>query len=641
MSIFGKSDDRSKHAAEPAVAPNARVEPPLTMRQRASRGDSLGGPLSRIDQAAEAGHIAYPEIKPPAATPHAPPKDAEADNDHKQMRLGDRLVEMGLISRDQLEVALHERRQSDRFLGEVFVDLGFITQSALSAVLAESAGLEQFDPATAVFDADLVDQVPKEIATKYGVLPVSMDGDVLQVAMADPHNVLALDQLRRCFPRDIEIQPLLSSTSDLAEALDRLYGYEMSVDGILREIETGEIDMRRLATEDGYINPTVRLVSAIIMDAVKVGASDIHFEPEGVFVRLRYRIDGALTQMRTFHKDYWPAVSVRIKIIAGMNIADTRNPQDGRMSIMAAGREVDFRVASHPTVHGENIVVRVLDKHKSLKPLEELGFSTHNTEVLETLLKRPEGIAVITGPTGSGKTTTLYAMLQKINSVELNVMTLEDPVEYELPLIRQSQIREATGMTFGEGVRSILRQDPDIVFIGEVRDEDTAAMALRAAMAGHQVYTTLHTNDALGTIPRLLDLGLHPSLLSGHVICVLAQRLVRRLCDRCKCPGPATAAQVRILGADADRPPVVWRAVGCSNCGNKGYRGRIAVAEVLGFNAEMDELVAKAASRAELFGCALRHGFKTMADDGIAKVLEGFTSVDELVRHVDMTDRLL
>ena len=279
---------------------------------------------------------------------------------------------------------------------------GFITQSALSAVLAESAGVEQFDPVTTMCDVALIEQVPKEIASTYSVLPVSLEGDILQVAMSDPYNVLALDQLRRCFRRDIEVRPLLTSKSDLTEAIDRAYGYEMSIDGILREIETGVVDIRTLTTEDGYVNPTVRLVNAIIMDSVKVGASDIHFEPEGVFVRLRYRIDGALTQIRTFHKDYWPAVSVRIKIICGMNITDTRNPQDGRMSIMVGGREVDFRVASHPTVHGENIVVRVLDKHKSLKPLEELGFSVHNTQIIDLLLKRPESIVVVTGPTGSG-----------------------------------------------------------------------------------------------------------------------------------------------------------------------------------------------------------------------------------------------
>jgi len=385
----------------------------------------------------------------------------------------------------------------------------------------------------------------------------------------------------------------------------------------------------------------VRLVNAIIMDAVKVGASDLHFEPEGQFVRLRYRVDGVLQQIRAFHKDYWPAISVRIKIVSGMNIADTRNPQDGRMGLNVAGREVDFRVASHPTVHGENIVIRVLDKQKSLKPLDELGFSEHNVKVMNTLLKRPEGIIVITGPTGSGKTTTLYAMLGSINNIGVNIMTLEDPVEYELPLIRQSSIREAGGMGFSDGVRSILRQDPDIVFIGEVRDMDTATMALRAAMTGHQVYTTLHTNDALGAVPRLIDLGLSQSMLAGHIIGILAQRLIRRLCPHCKKARQATEDECKILGVDGDDAPQIYDPVGCHMCNNPGYRGRVATIEILAFNEKLDELISRDASRYELKEAAIASGFKTMSDDGVGKVLAGETSIEELVGHIDMTDRML
>ncbi len=647
---------RSGSPSDTGVASDAAPKPSFDIRVDGNETVAAANDVAKTDQASEAPPDSddTPPVPEMPAIPPMPdmaqmleepaqptrPPGAPATRQVKQVRLGERLRELGLISQDQLDVAMRERMRGDKLLGEVFVELGFITQSALSAVLAESTGLDQFDPATAMFDADLIKQVPKEIASKHAVLPVALVDDVLQAAMSDPYDVLALDQLRRCFPRDIEILPLLTSEQDLVEAIDRLYGYEMSIDGILREIETGVVDIQALTTEDGYVNPTVRLVSAIIMDSVKVGASDMHFEPEGVFVRLRYRVDGILTQVRTFHKDYWPAISVRIKIISGMNIADTRNPQDGRMSIQVGGREVDFRVASHPTVHGENIVIRVLDKHKSLKPLEELGFSQHNTRVMGTLLKRPEGIIVITGPTGSGKTTTLYAMLEKINSVEVNIMTLEDPVEYELPLIRQSHIREAAGMSFGEGVRSILRQDPDIVFIGEVRDEDTATMALRAAMTGHQVYTTLHTNDALGAIPRLVDLKLNPSMLAGHVIGILAQRLVRRLCDACKEARPASEDECQALGVDPADAPEVWHPIGCEACDNRGYRGRVAAVEILGFNDEMDELVAKQASRVELLSCARKHGFKTMGDDGVAKVLAGETSIAELVRHINMTDRL-
>ena len=548
---------------------------------------------------------------------------------------------MGLLSQDQLDVALHEQRRGERMLGEVLVDFGFLTQSALSAVLADSAGLDQFDPSSAMFDPDLINQVPKEIAQRHMVLPVTLEGDVLHVAMADPYDVLALDQIRRCFPRDLEVKSMLTSEGDISDAIDRLYGYEMSINGILHEIETGVVDIQALSTEDGYVNPTVRLVNAIIMDAVKVGASDLHFEPEGQFVRLRYRVDGVLQQIRTFHRDYWAAISVRIKIVSGMNIADTRNPQDGRMSLFVGGREVDFRVASHPTVYGENIVIRVLDKHKSLKPLDQLGFSEHNLKVMNTLVKRPEGVIVITGPTGSGKTTTLYAMLGSINSIGVNIMTLEDPVEYELPLIRQSHIREAGGMGFSEGVRSILRQDPDIVFIGEVRDKDTATMALRAAMTGHQVYTTLHTNDALGGIPRLVDFDLNPSMLAGHIIGILAQRLVRKLCDHCKVEREATEEECGLLGVDPKEAPKVYDPVGCQMCGNKGYRGRVAAIEILAFNETLDELITHNATRKELREAAKETGFRSMADDGILKVLEGQTSIAEMVKHINMTDRML
>ena len=640
--VPGSTPSRNAPLAPPPAAAPRREQPAASHAAPISETATI--PPSPGAYTPTAAEVAAMQIEPTTAAvrENADGDDAGMQSKRQpQMRLGDHLVHMGLISQDQLDVALYERKRGDKMLGEVLTEMGFITQSALSAVLAESAGLEQFDPSTAMFDPELITRVPKDIASRYKVIPVTMDGDVLQVAMSDPYDVLALDQLRRCFRRDIEVQPLLTSEGDISDAVDRLYGYEMSIDGILREIETGVVDIQALTTQDGYINPTVRLVNAIIMDAVKVGASDLHFEPEGQFVRLRYRIDGVLTQIRTFHKDYWPAISVRIKIISGMNIADTRNPQDGRLSLYVGGREVDFRVASHPTIHGENIVIRVLDKSKSLKPLEGLGFSDHNVKVMNTLLKRPEGIIVITGPTGSGKTTTLYAMLGKINSVRVNIMTLEDPVEYELPLIRQSHIREAGGMTFGEGVRSILRQDPDIVFIGEVRDADTATMALRAAMTGHQVYTTLHTNDALGALPRLVDLGLNASMLSGHIIGILAQRLVRKLCDHCKAARPATEEECRILGQDPSQPPEIYHAVGCHMCNNKGYRGRIAAVEILPFNDEMDEMVSRNASRAELRECAGRFGFRNMADDGVGKVLSGQTSVEELIGHIDMTDRML
>jgi len=587
--------------------------------------------------AAPAAPPPVPTSAPTAATPSVP----APSNGASMARIGDKLVELGLISKDQLQVALYEKKRSNKLMGNLLVELGFITESALSAVLAESSGFERFDPKSTVVDPALIKQLPKEMAQRCRVLPVSLDGESLRLAMADIYDVLAIDQARRYLPQGVEIIPLVCSESELASAIDQYYGYEFSIDGILRELETGNHDLSSAALSgDGYVHPLVRLVNAVLFDAVKAGASDIHFEPEGSFLRLRYRIDGVLTQIRTVHKDHWAAISHRLKIIAGMNIADKLNPQDGRFSLTVGQRHVDFRVSALPTVHGENLVVRILDRSGSLLAVDQLGFSAGNRALLERLLKRPEGIILATGPTGSGKTTTLYAVLTYINSLERNIMTLEDPVEYALPLIRQAQVREGTSLTFAEGVRALLRQDPDVIFIGEVRDQATASMALRAAMTGHQVYSTLHANDAAGALPRLHDLGLHHGLLAGNVIGIIAQRLVRRLCTACSTQRSATAEECRIFGVDPGRPPQIGQAVGCPACRHTGYKGRIAVQEILPMNPELDEMVIKGASLTHLRKAARDYGFIPMAEDGIAKVLSGVISLESLMRSVDVTERL-
>ncbi len=556
-------------------------------------------------------------------------------------RIGDRLVSKGLISADQLDVALLEQKRRGKMLGEVLVDLGFITENALASMLAEASGLERFELSSAMLDVEMVRIIPREVAERHKVLVIGMTATEAQIAMADIYNVLALDRIRRFFDRGVELVPVVASETDVMEAIDRYYGYEMSIDGLLREIEDGDAGRStNTLAEEGFVNPTVRLVNAILMDAIKLGASDLHFEPENLFVRLRYRIDGVMTQIRTFHKDYWPSICVRLKILSGMNIAETRNPQDGRFSMNVGAREVDFRVASHPTVHGENLVIRVLDKAKSLVPLDALGYSAAQVALLKKLLMRPEGIIIVTGPTGSGKTTTLYSMLGYLNSMDVNIMTLEEPVEYQLPLLRQADVREGIGMGFAEGVRSILRQDPDIVFVGEVRDHPTAAMALRAAMTGHQVFTTLHTGDAVGAISRLVDLGLPPAMLAGNIIGILAQRLVRRLCTQCKQPETARPEACRILGADPANPPTIYAAKGCPACRNTGYRGRTAIAEILPMSNELDELVADNATRGRVLRSARDSGFQVMADDGVAKVLAGETSIEELISTVNLIDRL-
>jgi general secretion pathway protein E/type IV pilus assembly protein PilB len=616
---------------KPAGGPAASAPPPPPPQQP----DPFSTP--------RAAATPSPPEPPPAS---APPADAQDRADaapaeaRKPVRIGEKLIALGMISADQLQIALQEQKSTKKLLGAILVDMGFLTESALGEVLAESSGAQKFDPKSTMLDQNLTKQVPKEVAIRHKVIPVSYDGATVQLAMADVYNVLAVDQVRRHFPRGTKIVPLFCTDTEISELIDQYYDYEMSIDGILREIETGIRENNKLdGRQEGYVNPTVRLVNALLIDAIKQGASDIHFEPEGSFLRLRYRIDGQMTQVRSLHKDYWSAMIVRIKIMASMNIAETRAAQDGRISYNVLGREVDFRVATQPTVHGENIVMRLLDKTRSLVPLEQLGFSRHNIRLLKKMLLRPEGIIIVTGPTGSGKTTTLYSVLSYINSIDVNIMTLEDPVEYQLPLIRQTSVREGS-VDFSGGIKSLMRQDPDIIFIGEVRDEETALMAVRAALTGHQVYTTLHTNDALGAIPRLGDIGIPPHLLSGSLICTLAQRLARKLCQHCRQPRPATSEESRILGVDPGEGTTIYEPVGCKRCNGKGYKGRTAIVEILPVDHGFDELIATRATHNTMLEYALENGFIPMAVDGIDKVMNGEIDINELINTIDMTDRL-
>lgn len=558
----------------------------------------------------------------------------------KRLRLGEQLVESGIISHDQLNVALREKQKTGLMLGEQLVQLGFISSTFLQSFLAESSGVEQFDPSRMMVDPEAVAKIPKDVATRLQILPVTFDDKVVVIATVDPHDVVVQDKLRQYFPRGISIKPLLCAPKVLADAIDSAYGYATSVDAILQELETGQVDLNNLSDNQDYSHPIVRLVNALVYDAVKAGASDLHFEPEENFVRLRLRIDGVLHEVQTFHKEFWNAMAQRIKIISDMNIADKLNPQDGRFNLTVGGRTADFRVSSLPTVYGENLVLRVLDKSAGIKTLEELGFSEHNMKMIKKSIARPEGIIIVTGPTGSGKTTSLYSMLNAVNSPEVNIMTLEDPVEYSLPLIRQSAVREATGLTFANGVKSLLRQDPDIIFIGEVRDGPTAEQALKAAMTGHQVFTTLHTNDCFGALPRLLDLGLKPGMIAGAVIASFAQRLVRRLCSECKRPALATPEECQLLGVDPTNPPTIYHPGGCKRCGDSGYKGRIAIAEILVFDEDLDDIVANNGHKSALKAKAKEKGFRPMSDDGIEKVLQGITTLPALMKVVNLTDRI-
>ncbi len=555
-----------------------------------------------------------------------------------QPRLGERLVQMGLITKDQLNVALHEKKLSGKMLGAVFVDLGFIDENTLTAILAESSGFEVFDPKNTIFDGEAVRLVDKETAKKFQFLPISLSEHEALVAMVDPYDVVALDTLRKFMPKSVQIKPMVTTSSMIDDALDAAYGYASSISDILKELENeDDVDLTKLSESEAYSHPIVRLVNALVFDAVKTGASDLHFEPEENFVRLRYRKDGTLYTAQILHKQHWNGISQRIKIMSQMNIADKLSPQDGRFALNVGGRVADFRVSSLPTVWGENIVMRVLDKSASIMPLEGLGFSAENLKKIRRAQSKPEGIIIVTGPTGSGKSTSLYSMLNEINSVEVNIQTLEDPVEYSLPMIRQTPVREGV-LEFADGIKALLRQDPDIIFIGEIRDAITGGMALKAAMTGHQVYTTLHTNDAFGAIPRLLDLDMKPGMLAGAIIAVFAQRLVKRVCQNCRIPHEATPEECRLLGADPNVPPTIYEAApdGCKVCEGKGYKGRIAVAEILLFDEDMNALLAEGVSKAEIKKLALEKGFKNMRDDGMLKIQEGVTTFDALSRVVDI-----
>ena len=564
-----------------------------------------------------------------------------------QKPLGRLLIEKGVISEDQLRIALLEQNKNHLPLGRLMVGLGFLSEATIRDVMSESLGQESVDLSSVIVDAAAIKLIPKEMARRFQLLPLALNKTqrTLTLAIADPDNIIALDQVRALLKDEYRIITQPASESEIIRAIDQYYGFELSIDGILHEIEPGEMDYQSLqAGADEFSQPVVRLIDALLSDAVQRGASDIHFEPESSFLRIRYRIDGVLRQMRSLHKSFWPSMVVRMKVMSNMNIAETRAPQDGRISLRLSGRPIDFRVASQPTTHGENLVLRVLDRQKGIVPLEYLGLPEETLATLRIMIARPEGIILVTGPTGSGKTTTLYSVLSHINTEAVNIMTLEDPVEYPMAMIRQTSVNESAKLDFAGGVRSMLRQDPDIILVGEIRDQPTAEMAFRAAMTGHQVYSTLHTNSSIGAIPRLLDIGMLPDIMAGNIIGIVAQRLVRMLCRHCRQPYTPDATEMKLLGVastDAGRPaPTIYRSVGCDVCEHHGYNGRVAIMELLKMDQDLDELIARRATVREIKTMALAKGFRPLIEDAIQRVMDGITSLDEVSRVVDLTERL-
>lgn len=543
-----------------------------------------------------------------------------------------RLTEAGLLSRDQLQIGLTESKRSGDSLDKSLLRLGFVTDSLLvQADETHQRGMsrqgERINLPEVLPDPDALALIPADVARCHQLVPVSLRDKRLLVAVADLYDLPAQDKVRSLLDAADSPTFTVASAPEIASAIDRFYGFELSIDGILHEIETGEINHNILISDDDYHQPVVRLVDAILIDAVKSDASDIHFEPEAGFIRIRYRVDGVMRQIRSFHIDYWAAIVVRVKVLAELNIAESRAPQDGQLSMNVSGRSIEFRVSCMPTVHGENIVLRILDRQKGIVPLDKLGLHNHTLKKLTDSMERPEGLILITGPTGSGKTTTLYSMLAHKSDERINIMTLEDPVEYPMAMLRQTTVNEQVKLDFSSGIKSILRQDPDVILVGEIRDGEVAEMVFRASMTGHQVYSTLHANSAAGAIARLKDIGVTPSIISDSVISIVGQRLVRKLCLNCR----VTASEPTDEGQCFTHKPG-----GCDSCNSQGYRGRIAVIEVLRFNDVIRDLVVSDANVSAISEYAAQQGYSNLSMEAMKLVYAGVTSITEVSRVIDI-----
>ena len=571
----------------------------------------------------------------------------ESVDSKEQSPLGARLLEKGVLTEDQLRIALYEQQSSRDQLGRVLVRLGFVTEATIRDIFSESGNATVVDLRRISVDPDVLSRIPIDVAKRYNVFPVAFheDRQIIVLAVANPNDLVLADQIRAFLGGNYELELMVAEESEISRAVDEYYGLELTIDGILQEIETGEISISISSSEgDSSSNPVVRLVNAFLNDAVKRGASDIHFEPEESFLRVRYRIDGVLRQIRSLHRSYWDGMAVRLKVMSEMNIAESRLPQDGRISFTLYGRIVDFRVACQPVTHGENFVLRILDQQRNISKIDNLGLSKKSFKLLNLIMERPSGVMMVTGPTGSGKTTTLYSVIQHMNKEGVNIMTLEDPVEYPLPMIRQSNAGESSKMDWAAGIKSMLRQDPDIILVGEVRSTETAELTFRAAMTGHLVLTTLHTNSAIGVLPRLTDMGVLPDIMATNISGVIAQRLIRKLCPACKKKSESLSDVERVIFSqfrDDLSSVEIHEAVGCHACDFQGYRGRVAIMEILKFNDELDECISRRASAKEVRQVAIDTGvYVSMAEEGVGKVFEGLTTLNEVRRVVDMTDLL-
>jgi type IV pilus assembly protein PilB len=576
------------------------------------------------------------QAPPPSQTPAArPPQPAPRPAGDA---LGQVLVQLGILSAAELEAAVARQRADGRRLGELLVAEDRITREQLAQAVARQLGLQAFD-LTAGMDPRLAGLIDERTARRLQAVPVRLDPDGrLVVAMVDPANLLALDDLRILTGR--EIRPEVATHEDIAT----LIGSTNQLDAVMADlVPDGEGHLSAADTGSDLADaeddaPVVRLVNSLIARAVEERASDIHFEPQAAEMTVRYRVDGVLRQATSLPMRLAGGMASRIKIMADLDIAEKRVPQDGRVSLSVGGRALDLRVATLPTVHGEKVVIRVLDKTNVLMHLTEMGFAADVLRAYESAYQRPFGAVLVTGPTGSGKSTTLYGTLNQLNSVERNIITVEDPVEYRLPGINQVQVNPRAGLTFATGLRSILRSDPDVVMIGEVRDRETAQIAIESALTGHLVLATLHTNDSAGALIRLAEMGVEPFLSASAITGVLAQRLARRLCPSCKAPEAISQERLRSIAGVSALPPglpdpvQIFTAVGCARCQGSGYRGRLGFYEMLLMSEEIQKLAIDGASGEEIARQARREGMRTLREDGLLKVLGGQTTLEELAR---------
>ena len=557
-------------------------------------------------------------------------------------RLGELLVRENLISLAQLQRAQEEARRTGQRIGATLVKTGAIDEAKLTEFLSKQYAIPSINLADFEIDEEVVKLVPRETCERHLLVPVNRAGSSLIVAMADPSNISAIDDIK--FLTGYNVDAVLATESAIRDAIDRYYNTGPSYEEVMEGLDEAEIDFEVIEEDSNVVDlekaadeaPVVRLVNLILVDAIKKGASDIHIEPYEKSFRVRYRVDGVLYEVMHPPLKLKNAIISRIKIMANLDIAVRRLPQDGRIKLkLGKNKEMDFRVSVCPTLFGEKVVLRLLDKSNLQLDMTKLGFEPQQLEWFLESIERPYGMCLVTGPTGSGKTTTLYSALSRLNQTTDNISTAEDPVEFNFPGINQVQIQEDIGLTFASALRTFLRQDPDIIMVGEIRDFETAEIAVKAALTGHLVLSTLHTNDAPSTISRLLNMGIEPFLVTASVNLILAQRLARRLCPECKKPAEVSEETLLDIGVSPEEIGsfTVYEPAGCSVCHGRGYKGRVAIYEVMPFWDALKELVIQGASTAELKAEAMRLGMKTLRQAGISKLKEGITSIEEVVAN--------